>query len=51
LDAKDIYEGSGEIDCKDPQFEFYISEIVDFGLDESKYGEITPEDPFYKFFG
>ena len=32
LDAKGIYEGIGEIDSKDERFEFYVSEIVDFGL-------------------
>lgn len=48
--AKDIYEGADQIDPNDPQFELYISEIVDFGIQDYKFEEISSEDPFYKFY-
>jgi hypothetical protein len=48
--AKDIYEGVDELDGSDPNFEFYISEIVDFGIQDYKFEEVSPNDPFYKFY-
>jgi hypothetical protein len=49
--AKDIYDGNDSLDPSDPQFEVYLSEIEDFGIQDYKFEEVSPDDPFYKFYG
>ena len=44
-----IYRGESAMGKYDERFSTYVSEIEDFGLDESKYEEISEEDPFFKF--
>jgi hypothetical protein len=35
--AKDIYDGVDQIDASDPEYEPYMSEVLDFGLLDYKY--------------
>lgn len=48
--AKDIYDGEDVLDSEDPQYETYLSEISDFGIQDYKFEEVQPSDPFYKFY-
>ena len=48
--AKDVYDGEEELSLEDPAYEVYLSEVEDFGIQDYKFQEVLPEDPFYKFY-